>query len=318
MRVVFCGSGSFATPSLQAVADSNHEAVGVITQPPRRAGRGGKVRATQVAQLAGELDLDLFETADINGPAAFDAIAQARPDVICVADFGQMIGARVRGLASIDAFNLHGSLLPELRGAAPVNWAIIRGYKRTGVTTFSLVDRMDAGAVYLKRATDIEPGQTADQLRARLAQIGAAAVCETLDLLASGRARREEQDEQLVTFAPRLTKGDGIIDWSAAARTICNLVHGTWPWPGAHAVFAPQAGRMVPVTIAAAAVAAGPAAGQPGQLDDELALAAGDGRVRINRIKPAGKNLMAWRDFVNGYRAAAGDSFVDPRTIDNA
>ena len=318
MRVVFCGSGSFAAPSLQAVADSAHQLVGVITPPARRAGRGGKLRATQVARLARELGLDVLETADINAEPAVDVIGAARPDVICVAEFGQMIRARVRELAASGAFNLHGSLLPELRGAAPVNWAIIRGYKRTGVTTFSLVDRMDAGAVYLTSATDIAPGETAEQLRHRLAQIGARTVCETIDLLAGGAVGGREQDHQRATLAPRLTKGDGIINWTAGARAVCDLIHGTWPWPGGQAVFGRSDGLMLPVTLASAAVAAGPAAGPPGQLDGELAVAAGEGRLEIKQIKPAGKRLMSWRDFVNGYRVAAGETFLDPGTIENA
>ena len=318
MRVVFCGSGTFATPSLQAIVESGHDVVAVVTQPPRRAGRGGKVRATEVAGLGGQLGLDVLETPDINADHAVEVIAAARPDAICVAQFGQMISSRVRALATSGAFNLHGSLLPELRGAAPVNWAIIRGYKRTGVTTFSLVDRMDAGDVYLRSAIDIAPGQTADQLLARLARIGAGTVCETLDLLAGGEVRACPQDHDLATYAPRLTKADGIISWGAEAESICNLIHGTWPWPGGRSVFARKAGGMLPVTIASACAIPGLADGAAGEVDGELTVATGDGRLRINEVKPAGKRLMPWRDFVNGYRVAEGDCFVDGDSVDNA
>ena len=317
MRVVFCGSGTFATPSLRAIMESGHDLVAVVTQPPRRAGRGGKVRATEVADLARPLGLDVLETPDINADHAVGVITAARPDAICVAQYGQMISARVRDLATIDTFNLHGSLLPELRGAAPVNWAIIRGYERTGVTTFSLVDRMDAGAIYLTSATDIAPGETAGQLQDRLARLGAAIVIETLDLLAHGPAEPRPQDHDAATLAPKLTKADGVIDWGAGAQCVCNLVHGTSPWPGARTVFAHREGRMVPVTIDSACVVSGPAAGPPAQLDAELAVATGDGRLRINTIKPAGKRLMPWCDFVNGYRAAEGDCFVDPGSVNN-
>ncbi len=318
MRVVFCGSGSFATPSLQAIIDSDHEVVGVVTQPPRRAGRGGKVRATAAAELARQAGLPLLETDDINAVPAVKVIAAARPEAICVAEFGQMIAAHVREIPATDTFNVHASLLPELRGAAPVNWAIIRGYKRTGVTTFSLVDRMDAGAMYLKSATDIIPGETAGRLRLRLAQLGARTACETLNLLAGGLAHGEEQDHEAATFAPRLKKADGIIDWTADARTICNLVHGTSPWPGAQAIFEHSGGRMLPATIASASVACAPVDDPVGQLDSDLTVATGADRLVIKEIKPAGKRLMSWRDFVNGYRVSAGDCFVDPRALDDA
>ena len=317
MRVVFCGSGTFAAPSLQAIMESDHDLVAVVTQPPRRAGRGGTVRATHVADLARSLGLDVLETPDINADDAVGVIAAAAPDALCVAQYGQMISARVRDLATIDAFNLHGSLLPELRGAAPVNWAIIRGYKRTGVTTFSLVDRMDAGAVYLTSATDIAPGETAGQLLDRLARIGAGTVVKTLDLLAGGQAEARPQDEAAATLAPKLAKADGVIDWGADARSICDLVHGTSPWPGARTVFAHREGRMVPVTIGSACVVPGPAERPLAQLDGDLAVATGGGRLGINTIQPAGKRLMPWRDFVNGYRAAEGDCFVDPGSVNN-
>ena len=317
MRVVFCGSGSFATPSLQAIYETHHDVVGVVTPPPRRAGRGGKVRATDVAQLARKIGLDVLETGNINADDSVNVIAATRPDVICVAEFGQMISARVRELASIDTFNLHGSLLPELRGAAPVNWAIIRGYKQTGVTTISLVDRMDAGLIYLRNTLDIAPDETAGQLRVRLAKIGAETVCETLGLLEGGRTEGERQDESAATFAPRLRKSDGIIDWRADAQMICNLVRGTNPWPGGHAVFGRQGGRMFPVIIASVSVAGGAATEPLGHLDADLVASTGFGRLSITELKPAGKRLMSWQDFVNGYRVTRGDIFVDPRTVGN-
>jgi len=318
MRVVFCGSGSFATPSLQAIYETHHDVVGVVTQPARRAGRGGKVRATEVAELGRTMGLDVLEAGNINDDDAVNVIAAARPDVICVAEFGQMISQRVRKLASIDTFNLHGSILPELRGAAPVNWAIIRGYEQTGVTTFSLVDRMDAGAMYLKSTLEIAPDETAGQLRLRLAEIGAEVVCKTLGMLEGGGIEGEQQDESAATFAPRLRKADGVIDWRADAQMICNLVRGTNPWPGGHAVFERQGGRMFPVTIASASLVPGPATEPLGHLDADLVASTGFGRLAIGQIKPAGKRLMSWQDFVNGYRVAKGDFFVDPRTVDDA
>ena len=310
MRIVFCGSGAFATPSLQAILKTAHEVVGVISQPPRRAGRGGRPRATPVAELAGQAGVGLLTPPDINSEDSVKAIAQMRPDVICVAEFGQMIRLGVRQLARLDAFNLHASLLPKLRGAAPVNWAIIRGCHRTGVTTFSLVDRMDAGPIYLQAETDILPGDTAETLRARLAEIGTDVVCRTLGLLSGGWAQMREQDEARVSLAPRLKKADGQLRWSDPAETICNLIHGTWPWPGGQTTFRRQDGSDIAAIIGAVAVEPGQNPTQPGRIDADLTVDTGRGRLRILRIKPAGKRLIAWEDFVNGYRVREGDRFV--------
>lgn len=312
MRVVFCGSGDFAVPSLKAISGGDHEVVAVITQPPRQAGRGRRLRPTAVAEAARRSGLDVTECEDVNAGGIVAFLRGLRPEAICVVDFGQFIRSAARGAAGLGAFNLHGSLLPELRGAAPVNWAIIRGYKRTGVTTFSLVDRMDAGGIYLQADTQIDPGQTTCDLAARLGRIGADVVCQTLGLLAGGNTQTRDQDESLATFAPRLTKADGAIDFSADAGTVRNLIHGTWPWPGGRAIVKRAEGPDVNVVIARAEATDDEPQGEPGCLDKDLMVATGRGRLRIVEIQPAGKRLMTWRDFVNGYRLSEGDHMVAP------
>ncbi len=312
MRILFCGSGAFAAPSLRAILSSDHDLVGVVTQPPRPAGRGGKLRATLVAEIAREAGRDVIECANINDEQVVQQLRAMALDVICVAEFGQMIRLPVRETAAVDTFNVHGSLLPALRGAAPVNWAIIRGCRRTGVTTFSLVDTMDAGAMYLKKETDIGADETARELKERLAEIGAAAAMETLAMLADGTAFPQEQDESLATLAPLLKKSDGVIDWSAGAEAIRNRIRGTWPWPGGQTVLKRQQGRDVPVVIASASVEDAPP-GEGGRLDEQLRVeTGGGGAMRILEIKPAGKRRMAWRDFVNGSRPQPGDRFERP------
>lgn len=307
MRIVFCGSGDFGIPTLRALAGGVHEVALVVTQPPRPAGRGGKLRPTPLSVAAEELGLAVVAVEDINAADSVAALAGAAPEVVVVADFGQMLGPDVRGAASHGAINLHGSLLPELRGAAPVNWAIIRGCERTGVTVFRIVERMDAGAIFCQRAAAIDPEETADKLRARLAELGVEAVVETLEMFSAGPCTGREQDESLATRAPRLAKADGAIDFSADAVAVRNLIHGTWPWPGGQAVYVSQGGKSTPVVIArAAATPDGQAKGTPGALCDELTVCCGRGQLEIRRIKPAGRRLMDWRDFVNGYR-------VDPR-----
>jgi len=317
MRIVFCGSGSFAVPALRALCAGEHELACALTQPPRRAGRGGKLRPTPLSQAAGEMSVGVTDCDDINSDEMIDLIASREPDVILVADFGQMVRKPARDCARIDTINIHGSLLPELRGAAPVNWAIIRGHEVTGVAVFSLVDAMDAGAVITMRQTPIAPDETAGELKLRLAEMGAEAVCEALDLLASGRAAKTEQDHALATRAPIMKKSDGRVDWSRDAVEVRNLIHGTWPWPGGQTIFQRArfgGGKELPVVIARARVEDGPAAGEPGRLDDELCVCTGQGRLRILELRPAGKRLMAFEDFIHGYRVEAGDGFITTST----
>lgn len=309
MRVVFCGSGTFAVPVLRAILASEHELAAIITQPARPAGRGGKLRHTPVAELAQEQGLSVWECEDINAPASLERLGGLSAEVMCVVDFGQFIRQGARGKVSRSCFNLHAALLPELRGAAPINWAILRGLTRTGVTTFELVDKMDAGPIYLQESTGILPSETAEELKARLAPMGAELVCKTLGLLAAGWAQPHEQDHAKATRAPLLTKADGRVDWSADATAIRNRIHGAWPWPGGHACFLRQGKDDTAVILARCEVLPGEALSPPGVLDRELAVGTGSGRLRIVEIKPAGKRQMAWKDFVNGYRAGAGDRF---------
>ena len=310
MRIVFCGSGTFAIPSLLAILETDHDVTGVVTQPPRRAGRGGKLKETPIALLAREQGLVCLAPQDINAPESVEAIRELAPDVICVVEFGQMIRKTVRDLAKLDSFNLHASILPELRGAAPVNWAIIRGYEKTGVSTFSLVDKLDAGPVYLRATIDILPEENALELRERLAGFGADAVVRTLGMLAAGWAQPDEQNHAKSTYGPRMSKSDGIIYWSGPAKRINDLIRGTWPWPGAHAVFSPEHGKMTPVTIAEAKVVPCRYAAEPGMIDEDLNVCTGLERLRILQLKPAGKRLMTWKDFVNGHHVSHGDRFA--------
>lgn len=309
MRVIFCGSGSFAVPTLEAIVAAGHQVPLVVTQPPRPAGRGGKLRDTPIAEAAQRLGLPTLAADDVNAEPAIAASRQHAPDVIAVADFGQFVRLGFRQTARIDSINLHGSILPELRGAAPINWAILRGYEVTGVTTFSLVDKMDAGDVYLREPTPISPAETGEELRVRLAQIGAGVVVRTLEMLAAG-AKGVPQDESKATRAPVLKKSDGVIDWTAGAVAVRNRIHGTWPWPGGQAMLQRGSQDPLPVTLGRAAVEEGPAADAPGVLDKDLCVSTGSGRLRILQIKPADKRLIPWRDFINGYRVGQGDRFL--------
>ena len=311
MRIVYCGSGSFGVPTLAALKAAGHAVVRVYTQPARPAGRGGKLRVTPIGEVACWAGLDTAECEKINAPQVVEEIRALRPDAIVVVDFGQMIRAGVRDCAPLGAINLHGSLLPALRGAAPVNWAMIRGDREAGVTTFKLVDAMDAGDMYLKASTEIDPRETALELRGRLASIGAKVMIDTLEGLGSGQLQGEHQDNSLATLAPRLTKADGVIQWTASAVEIRNRVHGTWHWPGGQAIFHGQR-QAVPVALARVEAIDDAPTAAAGTVEKDLTIATGLGRIRVVELQPAGKRLMAWQDFVNGHRVVAGDTFTAP------
>ncbi len=309
MKIVFCGSGDFGIPVLRALATSGQEILLVYTQPARPAGRRGKITQTPTALTAKELSLDVVEAEDINADEHVAEIAALAPDVLLVIDFGQKIGRPVRSAGKFGAINLHGSLLPELRGAAPVNWGIIRGYEKTGVSVIEVADRMDTGAIFSRRATDIRPDETADELRRRLADMGVEAIAETLALLASDGCEGDRQDDSLATKAPKLKKSDGLIDFSTDSVSVRNLIHGCWPWPGGQTQFVAADGKAISVVIARAVAIEGEHNNRQGSIDDDLNVVCGQGLLKILQLKPAGKRMMEWRDFVNGYRVTTGTRF---------
>jgi methionyl-tRNA formyltransferase len=309
MRIVFCGSGTFAVPTLETLCDSDHEIIGVVTQPPRPAGRGRECTPTPIHDLADARGLRVLATADVNHADCVAWLTERQPDVLVVVEFGQFLRAEARGTARLDAINLHGSVLPKLRGAAPVNWAIIRGLQRTGVSTFSLVDTMDAGDVYLSAETPIEPFERAGELRERLAALGPTVVLQTLEVMGAG-ATPVPQDHAAASYAPLMKKADGYLDFARPAAEVVARVRGCWPWPGGQAIFERGNGKQMRVTIEQAEVVDGPAEGEPGTVDAAECIATGEGRMRVVQIKPAGKRLMDWRDFHNGYRVEPGQRFL--------
>ena len=218
MRIIFLGTGRAAAPILETVLASPHEVSCVVTATPRRAGRGSKAAPTTVAHLAQSSGVDLFECEDINAPETLARLTETRADLILIVDFGQILTRAVLDVPKIDTINLHFSLLPELRGAAPVQWAIIRGFEKTGVTVFSVAEKMDSGNIYLSLETAIEPCERADMLFERLIEIGRGAVLRALEIIDEGLADTEPQDDSLATYAPKLTKQDGHLDFTAPAK----------------------------------------------------------------------------------------------------
>lgn len=313
MRIVFLGSGEFAVPTLRWLAQSGQEAPLVVTQPARTAGRGRKVAPTPVAVAARSLGMDLLEVENVNEPDMVRRIADVRPRLGLVVAFGQKIGAQLLSIPFGGFVNLHASLLPRYRGAAPINWAIARGEERTGCTVFRLVERMDAGPILSSRWTLIKPEETADELHDRLAGIGVDAVQAALALFADDHVPSgEPQIDAEATLAPKLRKSDGVIDFRRPARDVVRHVLAMTSWPGASTTYRSKDGRWERVLVCRARVAEDPArADLPvGTLDSRLLVAARDRFIEILELKPSSGRMMTWPEYVNGRHVSAGDRFT--------
>lgn len=317
MRIIFFGSGSFAIPTLRSITHEGHEVLCVVSQPDRPSGRGKGVTPTPLKREALELGLPVITLEDVNAPDCVARWTALPADLGYVAAFGQKIGPVLRSAYPAGMVNLHASLLPQLRGAAPVQWAIINGLTETGVSVFRLVEKMDAGPVLVQRRTQIAPEGTADELAERLARIGCDAVRAALDLLARDpKAPGTPQDPAGVTLAPKLKKSDGLIRFDATARVIERRVRGLWPWPGATCRFvSADGGREELVTLARARpydVRTRPADSpdEIGRINEMMRVQVADAEMEVLQVKPAGGRLMNWQDFVNGRRVLPGDRFV--------
>jgi len=311
--IVYLGSGEFGIDCLDAAAWSDHEVRFVVTQPARPAGRGRKPRTTPVARWADANSVRFVEAEDVNTAQIVEEISACEPDVIVVIAFGQKIGPELMNLPPKGAINVHASLLPKYRGAAPINWAIINGETQTGLSIITLAEKMDAGRVLAQSETDIGPDETAGQLHDRLAQLAAPLLLDTLDKIAAGAAVYTDQDHSKATLAPKLKKSDGFLNFAEPAETVERKIRGFWPWPGASAEYvSTKTGKSERVTIGAAQVvkpASQPRA-EPGTFTELLNVACGRDALRITKIKPAGSPLMNFKAFVNGRHTQIGDMFT--------
>jgi len=313
MRMVFLGSGEFGLECLSELERSSHDLRFIVTQPPHPAGRGRKLNPTPVAQWAQAHSTAFVETDNVNTPQSFQQIKTKEPDLIVVVAFGQKIGNELISLPPKGAINVHASLLPKLRGAAPINWAIINGETETGICIITLAEKMDAGKILSRIKTDIEPNETAGNLHNRLAKMAAPLLLETLKQIETGSATYTEQDHSKATLAPRIKKSDGFLDFNEPVHVLVRKIRGFWPWPGATANYlSKKTGKTERVTIAIAEIseAAKRENLPPGTVDENLNVICGDGVLRIRKIKPAGSALMDFADFVNGRHTKPGDIFT--------
>ena len=302
MRILFYGTPEFAVPTLDALL-ARHEVVGVITQPDKAAGRGQRVTALPVKRRAEAAGLVVLQPARLRDPEWPARLAALSPEVAVVVAFGQILPKAVLDVPARGSINVHASLLPRYRGAAPIAWAIIRGETETGITTFQMDPGMDTGDVLLREATAMGPEETAGGLGARLAGIGARVLLRTLDQLDA--LVPTPQDHGAATLAPRLSKEDGRLRLVEPARDLVNRVRGCNPWPGA-AVVTP-AGRVL---IWRAAAVPHPARVAPGTLvatgPGATGIATGAGLLLPLHVQPESRNAMRWEDFLRGARLGPG------------
>lgn len=314
MKIAYLGSGEFGIQCLDALEQSSHNLQYIVSQPPNPAGRGRKSCPTPVTRWVNDRSIPFIETDNVNTPDVIERIAGCMPDLIVVIAFGQKIGNELINLPPKGAINVHASLLPKYRGAAPINWAIINGETETGISIITLAEKMDAGQILAQARTQINPNETAGQLHDRLATMAAPLLLSTINRIADGSAVYDEQDNSRATLAPKLKKSDGFIDFAQSAEVLVRKIYGFWPWPGAAANYvSKKSGKAVRVTIAGAKVieTKNPKGLPAGTFDDNLNVACGENALKITRIKPAGSALMDFKDFVNGRQIQPGDSFVN-------
>jgi methionyl-tRNA formyltransferase len=305
MRVLFYGTPAFALPTLRALL-ARHEVVAAVTQPDRPAGRGRRAQASPVKAAAIEHGLPVLQPAHVRDPGWPERLAEHAPDVAVVVAFGQILPPAVLDVPARGSINVHASLLPRYRGAAPVAWAIIRGERETGITTFQMDAGMDTGPTLLQRKTAIGPDETAGELAERLAALGADVLLETLDRLETLTPR--PQDSGAATLAPRLRKEDGLLDWTESAASLAARVRGLNPWPGA--VTPAPGGRLLIWRARALDGRSEPGvlAGAAGQ----LALGTGDGLLLPVEVQPENRRPMTWDDYLRGARLGPGVALGAP------
>ncbi len=318
VRIVFFGTPEFAVPSLEGLIASSHTVVGVVTQPDRPRGRGQRVTDSPVKAVARARGIEVLQPARLREPGFIDSLATLAPDLGVVAAYGKLIPGDMLELPRFGMINVHASLLPAYRGAAPVHRAVIDGVTETGVTIMRMVVALDAGAMLAKVTRPIGPDETSDEVERDLARLGVPPLLRVIEQLAAGTVREEPQDEAGATYAARLTKEEGLIDWTLPANAIHNRVRGLYPWP--HAYTYASGRRLI---VLKSRVEPSTTTAQPGTIvevsRDGVTVAAGHGSVlALIELQPEGRRAMPVRDFLAGHPLRLGselnsDPNSDPR-----
>lgn len=305
-RLVFMGTPEFAVPVLEALAGP-YQVVAVVTQPDQAAGRGRKVESSPVKKAALAHNLPLLQPPSLRRPEAAAELRELAPDVIVVAAFGQILPPEVLAIPPQGCLNIHASLLPRYRGAAPIAAAILAGEEQTGVTLMLMDKGMDTGPILAQAGCEIEPQDTAGSLSVKLARLGTDLLMETLPRWLNGQITPQPQDESLATYCQIIAKKDGLIDWSLPANALWLRVRAYDPWPGTYTYWR---GELLKI-LRARPVPIDPSSEQPGRvisLDDGVAVVAGTGALLLEEIQLAGKKALAAQEFIRGQRDFIGSA----------
>ncbi len=315
MNLIFCGTPQFAVPTLEKLVASAFPVSLVLTNPDEPRGRGYRLKASPVKESAAKAGLRILQPKNLKDPAVEVEIRSLKPDAIVVVAYGHLIPAWMIEVPRFGWINLHASLLPRYRGAAPIPWAIIRGERATGVTTMQIDRGLDTGDILLQRATEISNEDTTETLSERLSVIGAELMAETLGKIERNEIKPQPQDERIATRAPMLTKDDGRIDWRLTAEEISRRVRGLRPWPVAHTAFR---GRNLQIWSARLLASTPASALAPGELSAcQGALIAGCGggtQIEIMELQLEGRKRMPARDFINGVRLLSDERLEEGKT----
>ena len=300
------GTPDFAVPSLRALVDHGYEVVGVFCQPDRPKGRGHKLAACPVKELAQSAGIPVFQPERIKREEGVAMLKSCAPDLCVTAAFGQLLSQEILDIPPMGTINVHSSLLPKHRGSAPINWSIIKGDAVTGVTTMFTDKGMDTGDILLMRETPIGPAENAGELTDRLAVMGAQLLIETIRALEAGTLARTPQDHAAATYEPKMDKELGRIDWSKSAQELDWLVRGTTPWPGAFTTLGEQTIKVFELDILD-----GPASGAPGEIvaadaKRGLVVSCGDHDVALAQIQMPGAKRMNAKDYLRGHTMETG------------
>ena len=301
MRIVFIGTGEIGVPTLQALLNSEHEVVGVVTQPNKPVGQTQLAEPPPIKKTVYTKKIPVLQPARIKDRQAIEEIRALKPDVVVVMAYGQNLPRDVLEISKIACLNLHASLLPRWRGAAPIQAAIAAGDRETGITVMYMDERLDTGDILLQRAIDIVRADTGGSLHDRLAKIAPEALLESLELLAKRSAPRIPQDNALATYAPKLKREDGKIDWTGPADAIERKIRAFDPWPGAFMTIDANGTRNLKI-FSATAVGLRGAPGEILKRENELVVAAGKGALSLREVQLEGKRRMSAGEFLRGHR----------------
>lgn len=308
MKIVFMGTPDFASEVLKSLLESEHQVLAVFTQPDKPRGRGKKISYTPVKEMALEAQIPIYQPRRIRDEENLEILKQINPDVIIVAAYGNILPKEILDLPPYGCINIHASILPKYRGAAPIHWAIIKGETETGISIMQMDEGMDTGDVLLLERIEISEEADTGEIFAKLASLGSKMIIEVLEKIKDGKLIPVKQKEEEATYAPMLTKKDELLDWDMSSKDIYNKIRGMNPWPGVYTYFR---GDRLKIQKSILIDEKQVIEYKPGEIidfsEEGIFIAANPGTIALKIIQPAGKKQLNFKDFINGYQISRGE-----------